>query len=80
MLKKEHDAWVAPKRDTSATPPRVGELGVAVYDCILAGVCPSVLVGRVEFGSPSSYRVRKVRREVGEVLNEKNQFNQHPRQ
>ena len=32
---------------------KIGELGVAVFDCILAGVCPSVLVGRVEFGSPS---------------------------
>ena len=47
---------------------KVGELGVAVYDCILAGVCPSVLVGRVEFGAPSFYRVQKVRREVGELL------------
>ena len=43
---------------------KVGELGVAVYDCILAGVSPSVLVGRVELGSPSSYRVRKVKREL----------------
>ena len=37
---------------------KVGKLGLAVYDCILAGVCPSVLVGRVEFGSPSLYRVK----------------------
>ena len=46
---------------------KVGELGVAVYDCILAGVSPSVLVGRVELGSPTLYRVKKVRREVGEM-------------
>lgn len=44
---------------------RVGELGVAVFDRIFAGVCPSVLVGRAELGSPSLYRVKKVRREVG---------------
>ena len=47
---------------------KVGELGVAVYDCILAGVCPSVLVGRVELGSPTLYRVKAVKREVGEVV------------
>ena len=47
---------------------KVGKLGLAVYDCILAGVCPSVLVGRVEFGSPSLYRVKTVRREVGELV------------
>ena len=47
---------------------KVGPLGVAVWDCIRAGVCPSVLVGRVEFGAPSLYRVKKVRREVGEVV------------
>ena len=29
---------------------------------------PSVLVGRVEFDSPSSYRVKAVRREVGELV------------
>lgn len=46
---------------------RVRQLGVAVYDCILAGVSPSVLVGRVELGSPTLYRVKKVRKEVGEV-------------
>ena len=46
---------------------KVGELGVAVYDCIVAGVSPSVLVGRVELGSPSLYRVKKVRREVGKI-------------
>jgi len=40
---------------------KVGELGGAVWDCIVSGVCPSVLVGRVEFGSPSWYRVKKVR-------------------
>ena len=39
---------------------KVGELGVAVFDCILKGVSPSVLVGRVEFGAPSLYRVKKV--------------------
>ena len=43
---------------------KVGKLGGAVFGCILAGVCPSVLVGRVEFDSPSLYRVKKVRREV----------------
>lgn len=43
---------------------KVGELGVAVYDCLVTGVCPSVLVGRVESGSPTLYRVKKVRREV----------------
>lgn len=43
---------------------KIGMLGVAVFDCIVSGVCPSVLVGRVEFGSPSLYRVKAVRREV----------------
>ncbi len=43
---------------------KIGKLGGAVFDCILAGVCPSVLVGRVEFDSPSLYRVKAVRREV----------------
>ena len=47
---------------------KIGELGVAVFDCLRAGVSPSVLVGRVELGAPSLYRVKKVRREVGEVL------------
>lgn len=47
---------------------KVGVLGVAVYDCLRAGVSPSVLVGRVELGSPTLYRVKKVRREVGELL------------
>jgi len=51
---------------------KCGELGVAVYDCIVAGICHSVLVGRVELGSPSLYRVRRVvkqvRREVGELM------------
>ena len=51
---------------------KVGVLGVAVWDCLLAGVCPSVLVGRVELGNPSWYRVRRVvkqvRREVGELV------------
>ena len=47
---------------------KVGELGVAVFDCLRSGVSPSVLVGRVEFGSPSLYRVKKVRREVGELV------------
>ena len=47
---------------------KIGKLGVAVYDCIVAGVSPSVLVGRVELGSPTLYRVRKVRREVGELV------------
>ena len=47
---------------------KIGELGVAVFDCIVSGVCPSVLVGRDEFGSPSLYRVRKVKREVGELV------------
>ena len=46
---------------------KIGDLGVAVYDCLRAGVCPSVLVGRIDFGSPSLYRVKKVRREVGEL-------------
>lgn len=43
---------------------KIGELGVAVFDCLRAGVCPSVLVGRDELGSPTLYRVRKVKREV----------------
>lgn len=43
---------------------KVGVLGVAVWDCLLSGVSPSVLVGRVELGRPSLYRVRRVRREV----------------
>ena len=43
---------------------KIGKLGVAVYDCIVAGVSPSVLVGRVELGRPCLYRVRRVRREV----------------
>lgn len=47
---------------------KVGELGVAVFDCLRAGVCPSALVGRVELGSPTLYRVKKVRREVGELV------------
>lgn len=47
---------------------KVGDLGVAVFDCISTGVCPSVLVGRVELGSPSLYRVKKVRREVKNQL------------
>jgi len=34
----------------------------------VSGIDPSVLVGRVELGSPSLYRVKKVRREVGEVV------------
>jgi len=41
---------------------KIGKLGVAVYDCIVAGVSPSVLVGRVEFGSPSLYRIKKLKR------------------
>jgi hypothetical protein len=47
---------------------KVGKLGVAVFDCIVSGICPSVLVGRVELGSPTLYRVKKVRREVGELV------------
>jgi hypothetical protein len=47
---------------------KIGELGVAVFDCIVSGVCPSVLVGRVELGSPTLYRVKAVRREVGELV------------
>ena len=46
---------------------KVGKLGVAVWDCLRSGIDPSVLVGRVELGSPTLYRVRKVRREVGEI-------------
>lgn len=49
---------------------KVGELGVAVWDCILAGASPLVLVGCVELGSPTLYRVKKVRREVGEVVSQ----------
>ena len=41
---------------------KIGKLGVAVFACVLAGVCPSILVGRVEFGSPSLYRIKKVKR------------------
>lgn len=47
---------------------KIRKLGVAVWDCILAGVSPLVLVGRDEFGSPSSYRVKKVKRAVGELV------------
>ena len=47
---------------------KVGKLGVAVWDCLRSGIDPSVLVGRVELGSPSLYRVKKVRREVGELV------------
>ena len=58
------------KNFNTATP--ASELGVAVYDCLRAGVSPSVLVGREEFGSPTLYRVRRVvklvRREVGELV------------
>ena len=43
-------------------------LGVAVFDCIVAGVSPLVLVGRDELGAPSLYRVKAVRREVGELV------------
>ncbi len=39
---------------------KIGVLGVAVWDCIVSGVCPSVLVGRDDFGAPSSYRVKAV--------------------
>jgi hypothetical protein len=46
---------------------KVGELGVAVFDCLVAGVSPSVLVGNVELGNPTTYRVKKVRGEVGAV-------------
>ncbi len=49
---------------------KCGELGGAVWDCIVSGVCPSVLVGRAELGSPSLYRIRRfvktVKREVVE--------------
>ncbi len=41
---------------------KIGKLGVAVFACVLAGVCPSILVGRVEFGSPSLYRIKKLKR------------------
>ncbi len=48
---------------------------MAVFDCLVSGVSPSVsgvspsvLVGRVELGSPSLYRVKAVRREVGELV------------
>ena len=47
---------------------KIGELGVAVCDCLRSGVSPSILVGRVELGSPTLYRVKKVRREVGGVV------------
>jgi hypothetical protein len=47
---------------------KVGALGVAVFDCLVSCVSPSVLVGRVELGAPSLHRVKKVRREVGEVV------------
>ena len=33
---------------------KVGARGLAVFYCLGAGVCPSVLVGRVEFGSPGA--------------------------
>ena len=51
---------------------KIGPLGVAVFDCIVSGACPSVLVGRYELGAPSLYRVKKVRREVGELVNNQN--------
>jgi hypothetical protein len=47
---------------------KIGPLGVAVWDCLVSGVSPFALVGRVELGAPSLYRVRKVRREVGELV------------
>ncbi len=47
---------------------KIGPLGVAVWDCLRAGISPSVLVGRVELGSPSLYRVRRVVKQVGELL------------
>jgi len=51
---------------------KVGPLGVAVFDCLVTGGSPSVLVGRVELGSPTLYRVRRavkaVRREVSHQL------------
>ena len=47
---------------------KIGALGVAVFDCLVSGVSPLVLVGRDGLGSPSWYRVRKVRREVGELV------------
>lgn len=43
---------------------KVGELGVAVFDCLRSGIDLSVLVGLGDFGSPNLYRVKKVRREV----------------
>jgi hypothetical protein len=50
---------------------KVGELGVAVWDCLVSGISPLSLVGRVELGSPTLYRVKKVRREVGELVGRK---------
>ena len=47
---------------------KVGVLGVAVWDCLLSGVSPSVLVGRVELGSPTLYQVKKVRALVQRIF------------
>ena len=41
-------------------PLKVGELGVAVFDCLVSGIDPLSLVGDVELGSPSLYRVKRV--------------------
>lgn len=50
---------------------KVGELGVAVYDCLVSETSSSVLVGRVELGSLTVFRIRRVvkavRRELEEV-------------
>ena len=49
---------------------KVGPLGGAVWDCLVSGVSPLVLVGRDELGAPTLYRVKAVRREVGEMVRE----------
>ena len=41
---------------------------MAVFDYLVSGVSPSVLVGREELESPTLYWVKKVRREVGELI------------
>ena len=47
---------------------KVGELGVAVFDCLCSGVCPSVLVGRAELGSRNLFRVREVGGHVSKIV------------
>jgi hypothetical protein len=47
---------------------KVGELGVAVWDYLVSGTSPSVLVGREELGNPTLYRVKRVVQRLGELV------------